>query len=206
MIRFIYFDLGNVLLFFDPDLACRRMAEVAGVTPQEVKRAIYDSRLMEVYELGRISSDEWYWIFCHRTRSQPDYEKLLYAAGDMFTPNEAVWDLAKHLRRSGYRLGILSNTCDAHWRYCRRHYADGLRLFEVAALSFELGVMKPSEEIFHKAADLAGVPPAEIFFVDDRPEHVAGARQVGFDAVRYEAADQLAEELRRRKLLGPTGE
>ena len=40
----------------------------------------------------------------------------------------------------------------------------------------------------------------QIFFVDDRPENVDGARQAGFDAVLYEGATHLAKALRRRGL------
>ena len=40
--------------------------------------------------------------------------------------------------------------------------------------------------------------PGEIFFVDDRPENVEGARQFGFDAIQYTAADALASALRDR--------
>ena len=36
--KFIYFDLGNVLLRFDHELACRQMAAVAGTTPELVPR------------------------------------------------------------------------------------------------------------------------------------------------------------------------
>lgn len=201
MIRFLYFDLGNVLLFFNPDVACLRMAEVANVPAERIKKLLYESRLMETYELGWIRSHEWYLTFCYWTQSRPDYHKLLHAAGDMFEPNEGVWQLVRVLKQAGWRLGILSNTCDAHWQYCRTHYAQRLALFDVTALSFQLGVMKPAEEIFRRAAQLARARPEEIFFVDDRPEHVASACCVGFDAVRYESVEQLRDALRQRRLL-----
>ena len=66
------------------------------------------------------------------------------------------------------------------------------------ALSFRLGTMKPRPEIFEKAAELAGVPPRDIFYTDDRPEHVAAARQAGYDAVQYTTTPELLTELRRR--------
>jgi glucose-1-phosphatase len=71
-------------------------------------------------------------------------------------------------------------------------------LFSVHALSYEIGAMKPDIAIFRKAAKLAGCRPEEIFYADDIPGHVAGARAVGFDAVVYESTTQLVEELRER--------
>ena len=91
----------------------------------------------------------------------------------MFWENQAVVELILRLRRSGHRTGVLSNTCEAHWRFCYdRRFPILQQLFEVAALSYELRAMKPDPAIYRAAAELAGVAPADIFFVDDRTEHV----------------------------------
>jgi len=41
-----------------------------------------------------------------------------------------------------------------------------------------------------------GCRPEEIFFVDDIPGHVEGAKAVGIDAIVYSSAAQVAAELR----------
>jgi putative hydrolase of the HAD superfamily len=71
-------------------------------------------------------------------------------------------------------------------------------LFEVHALSYRIGAAKPEPAIFAAAAELAGVAPQEVFFTDDLPRHVAGARAAGFDAVQYTSTPQLVAELRAR--------
>ena len=63
-------------------------------------------------------------------------------------------------------------------------------------MSYELEAMKPDIAFYQGAARLAQTPPEGIFFVDDRPENVAGAQAAGWDAVVYESASQLSEELR----------
>ena len=98
---------------------------------------------------------------------------------------------------AGCRLGILSNTTASHWRYCTSRYGV-LSLFHVYAMSFNLQAMKPEPKIYAGAARLAGAEPGQIFFTDDRPEHVAGARAAGWDAVLFESAVQINEELRQR--------
>ena len=35
--EFVYFDLGNVLLFFDHGIAARSMASLIGVEPETIK-------------------------------------------------------------------------------------------------------------------------------------------------------------------------
>lgn len=94
-------------------------------------------------------------------------------------------------------MGILSNTFHTHWEYCLSHYRL-LAGFGVHALSYRMGLAKPDPAIFLAAAELAGVRPEEIFFVDDIAEHVTSARTVGFDAVQFTTTAALASELRAR--------
>jgi HAD superfamily hydrolase (TIGR01509 family) len=70
--------------------------------------------------------------------------------------------------------------------------------FSVYALSFEIRAAKPDKAIFCQAAELAGCQPEEIFYTDDMPGHVAGAKSVGLDAVVYQSTPQIVAELRKR--------
>ncbi len=200
-LKFFYFDLGNVLLKFDHHLAARQMAEVAGVSEQLVWDTVFGTDLELRYEAGEIDDREFYDTFCRQTDSQPDFARLLRAGSEIFTPNTSIYPVVGALIAGGYRLGILSNTCPGHWSYCYGgQYSLLEKGFEVYALSYELGACKPSPKIFEAAAELAGVAPPEIFFVDDVPGHVAGAKAAGFDAVLYTTTAQLAADLRERGL------
>jgi HAD superfamily hydrolase (TIGR01509 family) len=199
--RFIYFDLGKVLLFFDHRVAARQMAAVAGITEELAWQTVFDGELENHYEAGKITSQDFHGHFCEVTKSQSDFELLLHAASNIFELNTAIVPLIVHLARARYRLGILSNTNEAHWRFVSDGRFRVIRdYFPVTALSFEIGVMKPDPRIYLSAAELAGVAPREIFYTDDREENVAGALAAGFDAVLFHDARQLADELRLRNL------
>lgn len=197
--KFIYFDLGNVLLFFDHERACRQIAELTGVDAARVRAVLFASGLEDRYEKGEISSAEFYETFCRETHTRPDFDRLAHAAAAIFEVNVPIKAIVAHLSAAGYRLGLLSNTNEIHYNY----FADGRYslipgAFEVLALSHQIGAMKPDAKIFLAAAKLASVKPEEIFFVDDIAGHVAGARAVGFDAVQYTSVPALSEELRKR--------
>jgi HAD superfamily hydrolase (TIGR01493 family) len=198
---FLYFDLGNVLLNFDHRLAARQMGLVAGVSEQRVWQVVFESDLELRYEAGEIGDREFYDIFCRQTDTRADFDALLRAGSEIFTPNVSIFPVVAALDSAGYRMGILSNTCPGHWAYCSagRYLLIDLA-FDVHALSYQIGACKPSPKIFAAAAELAGVAPQEIFFVDDTAGHVAAARAAGFDAVGYTSAPALAAELRRRGL------
>ena len=196
--KFFYFDLGKVLLRFDVDVMCRQIAGVSGIAPGLVYRVLMEHPLQKDYECGRITSRQFHEAFCRETGTQSPFEALLLAGSDIFEVNESMVPVVAHLNRAGYRMGILSNTCDSHWEHCLRRFRMLDELFEVHALSYKLRTSKPDKEIFDAAAQLAGVAPHEIFFTDDLAANVAGARATGFDAVQYTSTPQLVADLRAR--------
>jgi putative hydrolase of the HAD superfamily len=199
--RFIYFDLGNVLINFDHDRAARQMGAVAGVSKELAWEAIFADGLELKYERGDLSTQEFFEVFCERTNTTPDYDAMVLAAADIFEPHEAILPLVRRLHAAGNRLGILSNTNEAHWDFVSNRYQSLCELFEVRALSFQMRALKPERNAYEEAARIASVKPAEIFFIDDRSENVTGAREAGLDAVQFTGVSELEAELRPRGIL-----
>lgn len=197
-IKFIFFDLGRVIVNFDNDLMCRQIAEVTGVTSQAVQEILYSTGLQHRFELGQIAPDEFFAEVSRYLGYRPDFARFHQAACDIFWLNLPMLPVVAQLQAARFPMGILSNTCITHFEWCREHFAivrDGFRCY---ALSCQLGVTKPDQAIFQAAARLAGVPPQHIFFMDDIPAHTDAARRVGFDAVPFESAQQIARELHAR--------
>jgi putative hydrolase of the HAD superfamily len=196
---FFYFDLGNVLLYFDHEIGCRQMAEVAGLTAAEVRRVLLESDLLVRYEVGSYSREQFYEAFCRETNTCADAERLETAASDIFRLNTSILPVVTRLKDAGYRVGVLSNTCESHWRFILAHFkALFPAAFDVLALSFKLGAAKPDERIFVRAAELAGVAASDIFYCDDIAANAAAARRAGFDAVQYTDTAALVSEIRKR--------
>ncbi len=198
-INFIYFDLGNVLLRFDHRRACRQMAEVAGAPADAVWDVIFETGLNRRYELGEITSREFYDEFCRKIGSRPEFDALALAGSAMFELNVSARAVLGQLAAGGHRVGLLSNTNEMHWNY----FTDGRYgmipdIFDHCVLSFQVHSMKPDRMIFDEAARRAGVPSSEIFYVDDIQMHVEGARAAGFDAVQYTTTSKLVDDLHER--------
>jgi glucose-1-phosphatase len=196
--KFLYFDLGKVLVDFSVERMCRQMGEAADIDPALVKDAVFAGGLQGRYESGAISSREFHEGFCRATGTCPDYDALLRAGCDIFTLNLPLLPVVAQLAQAGYRMGVLSNTCEGHWEHCLGRYRVIRDCFSVYALSYEIGACKPAPAIFRAAAELAGCRPEEIFYTDDIAGHVEAARAVGFDAVQFTGAAELAAELQRR--------
>jgi len=197
--RLLYFDFGEVLFHFSHPLAALQMAEVAGADYDTVWRVVFVEGLQWRFEAGEITTNEFYAEFCRQTGTRPDREALITAGSAIFTPNVPMKAIIGAIQAAGHRTGILSNTCEPHWRWCTAgrfgHFQAG---FEILALSYQIRALKPDPRIYQRAIDFAGVAAGEIFFVDDRLENVAGALVAGIDAVVYTTPAALADDLRQR--------
>src|SRR5690606_31601305 len=137
-------------------------------------------------ESGQISSEDFCRIFCERTGADVPADALMHAASDMFSINVPIVPIVAQLRAVGHPLGIISNTCDAHWQFLSGgRYTMLTKYFDQFVLSFEVGIMKPDPRIFQVAVERAGCRPGEIFYVDDRIENVEAARRAGLDATLF---------------------
>ena len=208
MIEFVYFDLGNVLLSFDPLLACRGLGRLMQATTIAGRQALYDSGLEEAYEHGRLTSQE----FAARLREffdppqpGPADSEILRSISDMFQPIVAMEGVLQSVRDSGRRVGLLSNTCHAHWDWIQNAKYPVMDFpFDQTVLSFQVGSMKPASEIYRVAQQLAGVPGNRILFLDDRQENVEAAKSFGWNAVQCVGGDQaiaVLDEFEVRKVL-----
>ncbi len=205
-IQFVYFDLGNVLLSFDPDRACRNMADRFDLSEDQARRAVYQSGLQNRFEHGELSPESFADSVRQqlgRVASEMPTPSVLDAISDMFTPIDSMRDVLRQVRQCGIRIGLLSNTCFAHWDWIsRQRYAVMDFAFDVTILSFEVGSMKPGDAIYIAAEQAAGVASNKILFLDDKPENVQAAAARDWHAVQCFGGDEAISALTSLQLLG----
>jgi FMN phosphatase YigB (HAD superfamily) len=203
--KFLYFDLGNVLLSFSHECMCRQMAEVAGVAPERVREVLFESRdgrpVQWRFERGDLNALLVYEHFCLELGVRPDMDALFAAGCDIFAEIPESVAIVERLKAGGERLGIISNTNPIDWTFVSSGRFPFLtRSFDEAVLSFEVRAMKPERAIYDEAVRRASVRPTEVFFTDDRQENVDGALVAGLDAVLFTSPAQLQRELAIRGL------
>ncbi|MGB7347586.1 MAG: HAD family phosphatase [Pirellulaceae bacterium] len=198
-IEFVYFDLGNILVSFDPKIACQNIARLFDVTSEQAQSAVYDSGLEDKYEHGELS-EAGFLAEVRRELGGKDVplQAFLDGLGDMFKPIESMQRTIRQVRDAGYRIGILSNTCFAHWDWVVRQKWPVMEgPFDAVTLSYEVGAMKPAKKIYAAAEQAAGVSAEQIFFVDDRQENIDAAIARGWQAAQCFGGAELEEQLRR---------
>ena len=197
--RFVYLDMGNVIVNFQRERAVGNVATVCGVPPERVRETLVSDSLTGPLERGEIDWDAFHAEFSSRTGTTSDPAELAEAFSDMFELSIGMLPVIAGLERAGCRRGILSNTCGVHWNHLlSKGYGVLPGSFEILAFSHDIGAVKPHRAIYERAQALAGVEPAAIFFCDDLPEHVEAARRAGWQAELFTGPAALTRSLRVR--------
>ena len=197
-IRYLYFDLGKVLMDFDHAIGCQQIAAISGCSAEKVDSILFESGLEDSFETGLLDARQFHEQFCQASGGSPSQEELLAACSDIFSLNVRMMPLIGQLTAVGIPMGILSNTCSAHWEHVFSRYAFLERNFQDYVLSYESKSMKPDQKIYLDAIKVANVDANEIFFIDDKQENVDGAIAAGIDAVLYTTAGQAIVDLQSR--------
>ena len=199
--EFIYLDVGNVLVSFDHGQGLRQIAAASGVAMPAVERFFSERELQQRLEAGLVSWSDAHTEFCRTTESAVSLDRFSLAAGDIFDLRVEMLPVLAALQRRRLPVGLLSNSCEPHWRFiCSSGYALLPKAFPIVVLSHEIALAKPHPAIYAEAADAAGVSPEKIFFCDDLEPNVAAAREAGWDAEIFTTADRLIADLTGRGL------
>ena len=196
-IEFIYFDLGRVLLDFTHERGFEQIAAATGISADQVRAVLFNNGLSDRYETGEMSTAEFHQEFCDTSKTSPTLNELTNAWADIFEIKPDTVALAARLKSGGNRIGILSNTCAAHWEFAAKKFRVLSQIFEPVITSYDAKSMKPDAVIYETAAKKAGCIPEQLFFVDDREENVEGARRMGWHAELFTSSLQLANDLQQ---------
>jgi glucose-1-phosphatase len=197
MIKTMVFDIGNVLLLFSHEKMLLQFSELLDVPFAALKQKILSERLLQEYERGNITTDDWMQAIQSLSKRLPSKELFLQAMGDIFQENFPLTALIPLLKKQGIRLILLSNISEAHFEYIWGHF-DIPHLFDDAVLSYKVKSSKPQKEIYQAVLKTAQAKAYECFYVDDIPEHALAAKELGFDAVIFESVEQLKKALEAR--------
>ena len=195
MIKTFLFDLGNVLVNFSHERMFRQIGQLCGRSAAETKSLLLEGDLFLDFECGRLTEEEFADRLGRRVGTRLDPEELYRAGSDIFEANAKMPPILAGLRDEGYRLVLLSNTCISHFRFVKEHF-DVLEYFAEFVLSYEVGSIKPADEMFLAALEKIHCEPSECFYTDDIAENIAAGLRHGLQAEPFTSAAQLLERIR----------
>ncbi len=197
MIRNIVFDMGNVLIMFDPEVFMDR----EGVTDPEdrklIRREVFQSVEWAQMDSG-ILTEKTAEPFILRRLPERLHDVASRLLNNWAIPGseiEGMKDLVRELKEAGYAIYLLSNASVAQHRYWPLFPIS--RYFDGKLISCDVKTIKPMWEIYHLFTDRFGLNPEECLFIDDLPANVAAAIACGWSGIVFHGdSAELKEKLR----------
>jgi len=187
--KIVVFDLGKVLVDFDYSIAARKIAARSAMPPGEINGFIGSSGLTVKYELGVITRREFFEQAGQAIGFGGTFEEFGEFFADIFMEIPLMIELHAGLRRRGIPTYIFSNTNDLAVEHIRRNFPF-FKNFDGYIYSYEIRAMKPEAKIYEALEKLAGRRGADILYLDDRPENVAGGAARGWQAILHESPEK----------------
>ena len=194
-LRAVVFDLGKVLVDFDYGIAARKLAEQSEASANEIQTIIDQSPLLFRYESAEMNTPEFFAEVKKRIRFTGTFDEFAAAFADIFTEVPEMTRLHAELRERGLHTSVLSNTNEIAIAHVRKNFPF-FAGFDDYVFSFEHAALKPHERIYRIAEQCSGTRGSEILFIDDKPENVSGAQQLGWQTICHRSADETIRRVR----------
>jgi len=189
----VVFDLGGVLIDWDPRYLYRRMLPAGDVD------AFLDEIGFAEWNHAQDAGGSWADAVTALASRHPHRRELIEAYPQRFAETlggtiPGTVALLEELHSHGVPLLALTNWSAETFLVARAEFAF-LELFDGIVVSGEERVAKPDPRIFVLLLDRFGLQPGNTVFIDDAAANIAAARRVGLVALRYESPGQLRERL-----------
>ena len=193
MIKTIVFDIGEVLIDFEwKDYLDRIVGEDA---EPHVTNATFGTGYWHELDRAVLSEGEILELFYS---AEPDYraeiKEMFDRIGECVGRRDWAIPFLEDLKSRGYRVLFLSNMSE-HVMGSNPGAYDFESHMDGGIYSCDVHLIKPDKAIYRKLFETYDLDPLECLFVDDNPNNVAVARELGMKAIRFEDHDQLVTDL-----------
>lgn len=183
-IKNVVFDMGGVLMKYDPEAFARPHVE-SDEDARLVAEQVFGGREWPLQDAGVVDAETIGWTAAGRLPERLReaamqtalrwFEQREYFAG----ADEAI----RELKRRGYGIYLLSNAGVQFDQY--KESLPAWECFDGVVVSAFVHLMKPDARIFSLLADTYGLSCDECLFVDDVAVNVEGARRAGMHGLVY---------------------
>ena len=194
MIRNIVFDMGNVLIRFDPEAFMDKEQIFDPEDRKLVRRELFSSVEWAQMDLGVLTEDTAEPLVLSRIpeRLKEKVRSLLHNWAYPRDEMPGMEELLQKLKDGGYRLFLLSNASVMQHDYWPQIPLS--RFFEGKLISCDVKMVKPCPEIYRLFTKRFSLNPEECLFIDDATNNVAGAISCGWHGIVFHGDEAELEE------------
>ena len=202
MIKNIIFDMGNVLIDFNP---MQYIGELhLDDKEEEVKlfKAAYLNYKSIYMDYGKITESEFvdHVVSGIGEKYRDKVAEVIMHWDQHLTPIKGMEELVKELKDKGYKIYLLSNAGFNQHDYWTKIPAH--KYFDGKVVSCDVGEVKPFPKIYEALYEKFDLKPEECFFIDDLIINIFGAQRTGMDGYVFTGdVKDLRKELHERNIL-----
>lgn len=198
MITSILFDFGDVFLDLDKSKPERLFRQ----HPHRSKREALNE-INKAYECGEYTTKAFlkHYQNAFPSLSLSEIQSIWNAMLVRF-PEHRLDFIQKLAKEAEFKLLLLSNTNASHIDWVQRNIAVYDRFkscFHGFYLSHELGLRKPDFAVYRNVLAQHDLQPAEVLFIDDKPENTRAARELGMQTWTINPSTEDITELFQQK-------
>ena len=193
-IKNIIFDLGAVLLNLDMERTDLAFRVLIGDKNEHmaINNKLHQQRFFERFETNEIEEQEFVQTLISQTKHPLTVSQIETAWSAMLLdlPADRI-EMLRKLRKSGYKLFLLSNINSIHLRdvynIIKEEHGDLNfdALFDKPYYSHLIGRRKPNPETYRFVLEDAGIIAEETLFIDDNADNIKGASTIGLNTVHH---------------------
>ena len=201
MINTIIFDLGNVLINWNPKLLYNKLFDSEEKTNHFLEH-ICTLAWNEEQDAGRSLEAGTKALIEKYPQHKTEIEAYYSRWEEMLNgPIEGTVEIFKKLRATGkYKFYALTNWSAELFPIALREF-DFLNWFDGIVVSGDEGIRKPEAAFFQILFDRYEVKPANAVFIDDNLRNVEAARKLGIESIRFTSPAELEKELKKLNIL-----
>ena len=194
MIKAVCFDLDGVFFtensFRDFKISISDHTNRSGLIDD-----VFHGSMMSEFKTN-IITEATYWDYVRQTLEITlTNEEIFKILRESYELDAQVKRYVCKLREAGYSTCLCSNNFITRIRELDDEFAF-LRHFDTKIFSYEVGVLKPSINIFKILVDQCGYQASEVVYSDDSESNLSKAREVGINTLRYEGFNALKHSLK----------
>lgn len=184
MIKNIIFDIGNVLVSFDPYRYVMEYGYDKETTDNVFNIVFRDKRWAEL-DRGTLANEDY---MKSLVEANPQYKREIIETFDNWynmleIKTESV-EFFKELKEKGYKIYLLSNFAEKEYERLEREY-DFFRMADGKIISYAVKKIKPEREIYELLLEKYNLKAEECVFLDDLESNINGAKNVGIHGIIF---------------------
>ena len=187
----VIFDLGNVLLDYDP-FRFMRLLKIDPAVQARIAKALFENPIWAEIDRGSMTDDEL-------AEAAGDHDPEIRDQIRFYMRNwsqffylipENVHTFYR-IKETGTKVYVLSNFSEATYQKLRAAYSF-LDHFDGGVVSYQDKLIKPDLEIYRLLIERCGLDPSRSVFIDDLEANIRSALKVGMNAIWHDPAKPIA--------------